>query len=429
MRRIISFILVIFIFIWSYNLFINNFIDLEKPEDEPYKGIIKIWDMPIGGSHRYNHRRWLQDKISSFERKNPGIYIELTSMDDKVKIHKDMEDIPDIVSVDLNFSDFNILESLDDYFIKEELEEFKHQVLKPLTYEKELKAVPIGMSTYALYLNLEKFNERGVSPPLNGDWTYEEFVDILKKLTYHSQEDEIDEFGFVSPVDLGHYNIWGIILSDGGELINPKRLEYNFYGEKATKGLEKVIDLKNKYKVVPDGFGIVDEKDAWKMFYEEQNVAVYITGSWAVKTLDELYKSGDGFNFDIANYPIGNKGLPVVLNNGIVSYGVMKNDNTKKTEACVEFLKYLTSDSSQRSLEDIGLFTVKRGIKDMYADNIKMKKIEESLSYTEYIPFIDNWAKIESIIHEEVKKAILGEKLSYEAIEDAKMKIDEINEN
>ena len=33
-----------FILIWTYNLFINNFIQLEQVEEDPYKGIIKIWD-------------------------------------------------------------------------------------------------------------------------------------------------------------------------------------------------------------------------------------------------------------------------------------------------------------------------------------------------------------------------------------------------
>ena len=33
----------------------------------------------------------------------------------------------------------------------------------------------------------------------------------------------------------------------------------------------------------------------------------------------------------------------------------------KKTEMCVKFLKYLTKESNQKSLEEIGLFTVKEG--------------------------------------------------------------------
>ncbi len=39
-----------------------------------------------------------------------------------------------------------------------------------------------------------------------------------------------------------------------------------------------------------------------------------------------------------------------------------------------------------------------------------MKKIEESLDYTNYIPYVDNWAEIDAIVQEEIRKAILGEK-------------------
>jgi multiple sugar transport system substrate-binding protein len=430
LRKIISFILVGFILIWTYNLFINSFIELEEVEEEPYKGIIKIWDIPIQNPNTGSRYNWMQSKIRAFEKRNPGVYIELTPIkNDSLynKIGNNNDDMPDIVPIDSSFPHFNILEPLDEYFEKEELEEFKHQVLKSVRYNKQLIAVPIGMSTYTMYINLDKFSERGVTPPLNGNWTYEEFIDLLKQFNFDSDGDGIvDEYGFISYIEPKDYSIWGIILSDGGELINHKRIEYSFYGEKAIKGLEKVTDLKQKYNVVPDYFGIINEKDAWKMFYKEQKAAVYAAESWAVNLLDKSYKDGTGFNFDVVNYPTGDKNLPVVLSNDIVSYGVIKSEDTKKMKMCVKFLKSLTTDSNQKSLEEVGLFTVKRGVKDMYIDNPKMKKIEESLSYTHYIPFIDNWMEIDSIIQEEIRNAILGEKLSYEAIEDAKIEIEKL---
>ncbi|WP_236914876.1 ABC transporter substrate-binding protein [Clostridium sp. Cult2] len=436
MRKIISFILLGFIFIWTYNLFINNFIVLEEVEEEPYKGIIEIGDIPWNNISKGNHYRWLQERIRFFERRNPGVYIELAPMDwdrfyDNINNSKDVDEIPDIISVNSNFFDFNILEPLDEYFNKEELEKFKHHVLKSVTYNKNLVAIPIGISTNVMYINLDKFYERGISPPVNGNWTYEEFIDSLKQLTYDSKGDGIiDQYGFIASVGANDYNIWGIILSDGGELINPKRMEYNFYGEKAIKGMEKIIDLKDKHKVVPDYFGIINEKDAWEMFYKDQNAAITIGGAWVSNFLEQLYGSGNGFNFDIVNYPIGDKDLPVALSNDIVSYGIIKKEDSKKTKMCVKFLKYLTNESNQKSLEKIGLFTVNRGIKDMYLENIKMKKIEESLVYAEYIPFIDNWTEIDAIVQEEIRKAILGEKASYEAIEDAKIEVDKLkNQN
>lgn len=433
LKKFFGVILVGFILIWTYNLFINNFIVLEELEVEPYKGIIKIWDIQRPDINTGSRYSWIQEKIRVFERRNPGVYIEFTPMNwDSFYNHiknNNLEEVPDILPIDSEFLYFNLLEPLDDYLNKEEIEGFKHQALQAVTYNKQLLAMPIGMATNVLYLNLDKFNERGVSSPINGSWTYEDFIDTLKKLTYDSDGDGIiDQYGLVTNIGNGYYNIWGIILSDGGELINNKRGQYNFYGEKAIRGLERVIALKDKYNVVPDYFGIINDKDAWEMFYKDQKAAIYITGAWATNVLEKHYKSGDGFNFDIANYPIGNKGLPVILSNDIVSYGVIKDEDPKKVEMCVEFLKYLTTDSNQRSLEKIGLFTVKRRIKDMYMDNTKMKKIEESLSYTDYIPFMDNWLEIDAIFQEEIRKAILGEKPSYDAIEDAKVEIDKFNE-
>ncbi len=89
----------------------------------------------------------------------------------------------DIILINYESFDLSILESLDEYFEKEELEKFREEVIKSLYYNEQLLGgVPVGLSTYAMYLNLDKFNERGMSPPLNGDWTYEEFVETLKSL-------------------------------------------------------------------------------------------------------------------------------------------------------------------------------------------------------------------------------------------------------
>ena len=160
------------------------------------------------------------------------------------------------------------------------------------------------MTTYSLYINLDKFNERAISPPLNGNWTYEELVETLKKFQQFSLDNDIiKEYPLLAPMDIGDYNIWGLMLSHGGEFVNYKRMKYNFYGEKAIKGLEELIDLKYKHGILPDFFGIINREISQEMFYKDQNVAVYIGDSRLVKYLDNQYKIGNGFNFDTANFP------------------------------------------------------------------------------------------------------------------------------
>jgi len=433
MRKILSVVLIGFIVLWTYNIFIDNIIVLEKPEEEPYRGMIRILDISRPDMNINSTYSWMADKIRAFEKRNAGVYIEYVQADMEsiynaiVNGNVEENEMPDIIPVDANFFDFNLLEPLDEYLKEDEIEEFKHQILKSVTYKDQIVAIPVAMSSNVMLINLDRFNERGVSPPLGGDWTYDEFVDTLKRLKYDSDGDGIiDEYGFISSIETNRYYIWPIILSDGGEFINPKRREYNFYGEKAIKGLEKVIALKEKYDVVPDYFGIIDERDAWQMFYQDRKAAIYITGAWAVRFLDSQYKSGEGFNFDVVNFPIGDKNLPVILSDDIIAYGVLKDEDPKKVEMCVNLLKHLTTERNQRTLETLGLFTVRRNIEDMYTDNPKMKKIEQILNYTIYVPFVDYKSEIDAIANEEIRKAIMGEKSSSEAIEDAKTEIDRL---
>ena len=326
MRKIISFLLIGFILIWSYNLFINNFVGLEEVVEEPYRGIIEIKGMNIEG-----FSRWIMPKIRSFERYNPGVYIEFIPVDEN--------NMGDIIPINYRSSDFSILEPLDKYFEKEELEKFRGETIKALYYNEQLLGVPVALTTYSLYINLDKFNERAISPPLNGNWTYEELVETLKKFQQFSLDNDIiKEYPLLAPMDIGDYNIWGLMLSHGGEFVNYKRMKYNFYGEKAIKGLEELIDLKYKHGILPDFFGIINREISQEMFYKDQNVAVYIGDSRLVKYLDNQYKIGNGFNFDTANFPTGDKNLPTILSNGIFSYGIVKSEDIKKRKCVLNFL-------------------------------------------------------------------------------------------
>ena len=431
-ERIIGTVLVAFVVFWSFYLYYFDVESLNEKEEEPFTGVIRIWDYPrlnINTGSRYG---WIQDKIKKFEKRNPGVYIEFTPIDWKTgpsKIEEGLRtgELPDIVPIGNDFSYIDKLEALDDYFTEDELDRFKSQAIRSVNYEGKMIGVPFMMTTYAVYLNIDLFNEKGVSPPVDGKWTYDEFVDTLKKLTYDSDYDGIiDKYGFVSFVEPNYYNLWGIILSDGAEIFSSRKNTYSFDSEKAISGVQKIVDLKYKYEVTPEFFGMVGESECWEMFYKDRKVAVYPTGSWAVNVLQKLLESGEGFNFDVAYYPIGDKKIPTALSNGVASFGVFKQEDAKKSKMCVKFLKYLTEDSNQKTLEDLGVFTIKRGITDMYINNPKMKRIEESLSYTYVVPKNELWKKIDDILQKEIREAIIGEKSSRKAVEDSKKQVEQL---
>lgn len=424
-REIISMILFIFLIFWSVYIYFNDVESLTEKEEEKYTGVIKLWDYPRLNVETGSRYDWIQGKIKSFERENPGVYIEFSPLDWEsgpqiIRESIETNKVPDIVPISHDFDNYTLLQPLDEYFAQEELEQFKYETINYVNVNGNIIGVPFAMTTYTMYLNVDLFNEKNVPLPIDGNWSYDEFVNSMKELTFDSNDDGImDHYGFLSFVEPNYYNIWGILLSDGANIVDYKSGEYSFLGDKAISGLQKVIDLKYKYGVTPEYFGIIGERECWDMFHKERNIAVYPTGAWAVRVLRKLQEEGNGFNFDVANYPIGDLNFPVSLSNGVAAFGVFQNEDIKKMKMCVEFLKFLTEDNIQRSLEQLGMFTVKKGIDDMYSLDPMMKKIESSIFYTKVIPKGNKWKDIDNIIQNEVRNAIIGEKTPNIAIQDA----------
>lgn len=429
----IAVILIVFIIMWPIYVFIYKPAKIEEmnnKKSEEWKGVIQLWDFPRVDSKTGSRYGWIQDKIRKFERQNPGVFIELVPLDwkkgpNKLEVALKTGNLPDIAPIATEYIYMNesILEPLDAYFTKDELKEFKFLAINAVTKDEKMWGVPFMMTTYSMFLNADLFRERGVDLPLDGNWTYEEFVEKMKALTWDDNgDDDLDYFGFVSPIKPDFYNLWGIILSDGAEIVN-ERGEYTFYGEKAISGLQKAVDLKYKYNVTPEDFGLYDENESWNLFFNQRKVAVYPTDSWAAKILADKYQSGEGFEYVVANYPIGYRRLPISLNNSVSAYGILKQEDKGKLDMCVKFLKFITRDNYQKELERLGVFPVKSAINDIYIDDHNMRKIEDCLSYTIPLPKHREWNEIDRILQNQIRLAIIGEKTAEEAIEEARRQV------
>jgi multiple sugar transport system substrate-binding protein len=431
-EKITAIILISFIIFWSVYIYYNDVDSIGEKEEESYKGIITMWDYPRFNLKTGTKYQWLQDRIRKFENENPGVYIRLEPMEwdegaQKIEQAMETDELPDIIPLGSDFFIPEHLEPLNDYFEDEELDEFREGTIEAVMYNDTMVGVPFMMTTYVMYLNLDIFREKGVDPPYDGNWTYEEFIEKAEELTYDSDNDGlIDHFGFMSYIKPNYYNLWGIILSDGAKIYDYKKDCYCFYGDEAISGLNKIVKLKTEYKVVPDYFGIIDENESWDMFINQKNVAIYPEGSWALRVLNNMKKNGKGFNYGVANYPVSNSREPVSLSSGVGAYSILKQDDPKKRDMCIKFLKFIINDENQNSLEDLGVFAKNKAIDDMYKDDNNMKKIEESLDYVQIVPRNENWNKIDDIIQYQIKLAIIGEKSSEEAIEDAQKQVEQL---
>jgi multiple sugar transport system substrate-binding protein len=402
-----------------------------------WKGIITIRDYPrldMTTGHKYS---WITKKIKEFERNNPGVIIDFKPLDPQfghIELNTAIKtnSCPDIAPIG---SDFQIissgaLEPLDEYLNKDEINNYKPKAISAVKYENKIWGIPYMMETHCLFLNQDLFNERGVKLPNEGNWTYEEFVETLKQLTYDKNgDDKIDVFGFNSYIKPNSYSTWGILLSDGGKILDYKTDEYIFFGERAVSGLKKLIDLKLVHNVTPQDFGINNAAEAWRSFAIDKKVAVYPGKSSLISVLRLLNSRGKGFNIGIANYPIGEADIPISSGNMVTAYGIFKQEDKKKLEMCVRFLMYLTDDESQRELYKQGAFPVKRDIENIYKNDEIMSKLQKTLSNSNTIGLHRDWNIIDDILQTQIRMALLSKKTPEEAIKAAKEKIDKIIDN
>lgn len=397
----------------------------EKPVEQEWKGVITIWDFAKpyqGGGSGF---RWIKGKIKEFEKIYPGVLVELHCLGQKngdIQLDLAIQSgrYPDIGPVGGNFGcvDKGLLEPMDDFFTPEKKERYMNYALNAVAYKGKLWGVPLYGTAPILLLNLEIFEKKSVEPPRDGQWTYGEFVDILKKLTYDGDNDgDIDIYGFNSYVMNGSYNLWGIILSDGWEVYDFTFGRYSVYTPEAVSGLKKLVDLSFKHRVVPEDFGTQSSSQGWKTFAFDEKVAVYPAGLWAVSQLETLKNEGKGFEFGIAEYPVGAMGKPVTAGSGVVSYGIFKQEDVKKREICMEFLDFIVNDFD-------GQEAVKRGVLPVRDTLYGQQNFDVNPEHIKTIPRMDKWNYVEDIINSHIRQTLIGKEDPEEALKLAQQEVD-----
>ena len=402
-------------------------------EKTEWTGVITLWDYPrldIGNGTRFS---WIKSKIRQFEKQNPGVYIEFRELDWKegptfLKAAAKTGANPDIAPVgsEYFFMSGGYIEELDSYISLEDRADFIGSVLDTAAYNGRLYGIPWMMTGYTMILNTDRFNEKNVALPENGEWTYEQFVKTLEQLTYDTDgRGRPDVYGFNSFVEPGYYNIFGLLMSDGAQIIDEETGRYIFNTPEALSGLTKLCNLKYKYKVTHPGFGTMNENQAWSTFLNGE-VAVYIGGSWAVPLLRNSQDSS-GMGFTAAKFPTGKSDVPLSISSTTCSYAVFKQKDESKRKVCADFIKFITSAETQSDLANFGYFPVRKSGKYLYENDKEMYTIQQNLYFAEHLPKVDNWSEIDLVLQTKIREAIQGDISPEQALKDAERLIEGLN--
>lgn len=373
-----------------------------------YKGTLNYWVLgyqPGGGGLG---SKLMDTAVAAFQKSNPDIKVEITGYTgDQAGFTKLTQAVQSGQAVDVFRLPSDILPLLvkdglvapiDQFLTAEDKADIYPNMIQAVSIDGKAYAWPLWVPPVGMYLNLDVFKEAGVEPP-KGQWTYDQFVETAKKLTF-KRADGTQVYGYTALIDPGVVNAWPFILGDGAKPLSDDNTKYTFDTPQAISGLQKLVDLAQKYKVTPPDFGSQTLQDIQTGFKDKKVYAMYSEPSGA----SSGYASAK-LNFDVAPMPTGATGKPVTAGGiGLISVAAIKDQ--AKLQAAMDLARYLTSAQVE---QDVPGFYLAPGARKSVKVKPPIDKFTPFVAYAYITPIIAEWPQIRTIIHPQIQNAILGQ--------------------
>lgn len=296
--------------------------------------------------------------VAEFEAQHPDVVIVLIDdINQKAAIYEAANMLPDIIATN-TFSLYryrNALVPLDSLLTADADEiapdDFYPQVVESCRLAGRQVLVPYFFNVSLLYYNIDMFEEAGVPLPTD-DWTWDEYVTQAQRLTqFYHDRGQTDTFG--TTIVPGWWVEWLChVHQAGGRLIGDDWLHSPMDSPEAIEALRYFNDLVNKHAVSPQ------PKDILPYMFVNQHSAM----EWGGHTENWVgLRKNATFRWDVAmlpHHPSRHRGSERV------SVGVGINRQSKHQELAWEFIKYLTSQDSQRRFCAAGYVPVRRSVAD-----------------------------------------------------------------
>ena len=279
--------------------------------------------------------------------------------------------------------------------------------------------VPVFGCIPVFMYNTELLQSAGFQEPPK---TWDDIVLYAQKL---AKPDE-NIWGFVDIEDSIN-KFWHWLLQAGGKPFN-EDWTAAFNSEAGVKALEFLVDLRNKYKVVPLGAVTWMTEDE-QMLFISGKAAMSLSWAYGVDRAANSEESKIKDKFSVANFPEG----PGRTNATVYEdnhYAIPKTIPKEKLDAALKWLDYVSSYEAQ-----VGMLIHELG------NYVSVTKAYDDPEVKEKVPFADllkvqvenaqnivppNMGEVAYILLAEIQQALLGQKTAEQALNDAATKINEV---
>jgi len=281
----------------------------------------------------------LKEALSSFKQEFPYITVNLQQVPfsdalNKYKTLAQAGNAPDIFRAEIawttELASMGYLMSLDAFVDQKAQADFVPQSLAYSRYKNHIWGLPQVTDCLALF-----YNKRMVGP--EAPKTLEQFLRRGQELTDVSKK----QYAFFYRGD--PYWFTPFVWAFGGDLIDSQTLKVKIAEEPAVKALNFLIDLRKKYKIVPDSVDFANDYENMQIGFKNGQYAMIINGPWSTADLLAGPEFKNPENLGIARIPQGpgGWGSPVGGHNYVIA------SNTKKLWASWEVIHYLSRPEIQ----------------------------------------------------------------------------------
>lgn len=304
-----------------------------------------------------------------------------------------------------------ILSEITPFLTEEDKADFYESGFQVATVDGKVYAWPLWVTAISIFANTDIFKERGVElPSIEEPWTWDEFVEAAKQLTY-TRDDGTQVFGFTASSKWGAVEYYPLMYIDGGRIISEDGKTFVQNQPEGVSALDKIASLALEHMVTPPDFGTVDQAGVRSQFKDIKNVAMLMSTPGFLPDLEK-----ESFPLAILPPPLGDTGQ-LVTNGAMGLYAVVDVEDQAQLEAAHLFASYLTGSQVAKDIEGWQLAPGLRRSNTSYATTETREVIARLVEYGVYEVPLAVSAEVGNNYGAALQAIILGEMTAQEAMD------------
>jgi len=359
--------------------------------------------------------------VEMFQQRHPNIKVDIVGVpwtlegDAQLQAALDSGQDINVFSVNPNdlihFARDGKVSNIEPFLTDEDRADFYASGLQAAVVDGQVYAWPIWVVASSIFANKELLAERGIDPPtIENPWTWDEFVEAAKQLTYQ-RSDGTPVYGFTVSSEWWTSGYYPIFYIDGGRILSPDGRRFVQNAPEALTGLQKAADLSQVHQAVPSDYGTLGQAEAEEQFRNDE-VAMLISTPAFIRQLEE-----EDFPLAVLPPPTGEMGK-IVTTGGFGMYGVYNVDDLAKLEASHEFAKYITGSQVAKDVPGYQLAPGLRRSNTGYATTPNREIIARLVEFGVYEAPVPISTELNAAYTEALTAIVTGQKEPKEAMDE-----------